>query len=44
MKKSKFSGSQIMGAVKRLEAGLSVPDVRRELEAVGLLPVSMAPC
>jgi putative transposase len=32
MKKSRFSDSQIMDALKRVEAGLSVPDVCRELE------------
>lgn len=31
MKKSRFSDSQIMDALKRVEAGLSVPDVCREL-------------
>jgi putative transposase len=31
MKKSRFSDSQIMGALKRVEAGLGVPDVCREL-------------
>ena len=31
MKKSKFSDSQIMDALKRVEAGLSVPEVCREL-------------
>ena len=31
MKKSRFSDSQIMEALKRVEAGLSVPDVCREL-------------
>jgi putative transposase len=29
MKKSRFSDSQIMGTLKRVEAGLSVPDVCR---------------
>ena len=31
MKKSRFSDSQIMGALKRVEVGLLVPDVCREL-------------
>jgi len=31
MQKSRFSDSQIMDALKRVEAGLSVPDVCREL-------------
>lgn len=31
MKKSRFSDSQIMDALKRVEAGLPVPDVCREL-------------
>lgn len=31
MKKSRFSDSQIMDTLKRVEAGLSVPDVCREL-------------
>ena len=31
MKKSRFSDSQIMNALKRVEAGLSVPDICREL-------------
>jgi len=31
MRKSKFTDSQIMDALKRVEAGLSVPDVCREL-------------
>ena len=31
MKKSKFSDSQIMEALKRVESGLSVPDLCREL-------------
>ena len=31
MKKSRFSDSQIMDALKRVEAGLSVPVVCREL-------------
>jgi putative transposase len=31
MKKSRFSDSQIMDALKRVEAGLSVPEVCREL-------------
>ena len=31
MKKSRFSDSQIMDALKLVEAGLSVPDVCREL-------------
>ena len=31
MKKSKFSDSQIMQALKRVEAGLSVPDLCREI-------------
>ena len=31
MKKSKFSDSQIMEALKRVEAGLSVPEICREL-------------
>lgn len=31
MKKSRFTESQIMDALKRVEAGLSVPEVCREL-------------
>ncbi len=31
MKRSKFSDSQIVDAVKRVEAGLGVPDICREL-------------
>lgn len=31
MKQSKFSDSQIMGALKRAEAGLGVPEICREL-------------
>jgi putative transposase len=31
MKKSRFSDGQIMDALKRVEPGLSVPDVCREL-------------
>ena len=31
MKKSKFSNSQIMDALKRVESGLSVPDLCRDL-------------
>ena len=31
MKKSRFTDSQIMDALKRVEAGLSVPEVCREL-------------
>ena len=31
MRKSKFTDSQIMDAVKRVEAGLAVPDICREL-------------
>jgi len=31
MKRSKFTDSQIMDALKRVDAGLSVPDVCREL-------------
>jgi putative transposase len=31
MKKSRFTDSQIMEALKRAEAGLTVPDVCREL-------------
>ena len=31
MKKSRFSDSQIMDALKRVDAGLGVPDVCREL-------------
>ena len=31
MKRSKFSDSQIMDALKRVDAGLAVPDVCREL-------------
>lgn len=31
MKKSKFSDSQIIEALKRVEGGLSVPDLCREL-------------
>ncbi len=32
MKKSKFSDSQIIEALKRVEGGLSVPELCRELE------------
>ena len=31
MKRSKFTDSQIMDALKRVDAGLAVPDVCREL-------------
>lgn len=31
MRKSKFSDSQIIGAVKRVEAGFRVPDICREM-------------
>jgi putative transposase len=31
MRKSKFTDSQIMEALKRVEAGLSVPEICREL-------------
>ena len=31
MKKSRFTDSQILGAVKRVEAGFAVPDICREL-------------
>lgn len=31
MKKSKFTDSQIMEAIKRVEAGLAVTDICREL-------------
>ena len=31
MKRSKFTDSQIMDALKRVDAGLTVPDVCREL-------------
>ena len=31
MKKSRYSDSQIMDALKRVDAGLGVPDVCREL-------------
>ena len=31
MKRSKFSDSQIIDSVKRVEAGISVPDICREL-------------
>ena len=31
MRKSKFTDSQIMDAVKRVEAGFSVPDICREM-------------
>jgi putative transposase len=31
MKKSKFSDSQIIGALKRVESGLAVPELCREL-------------
>ena len=31
MRKSKFTDSQIMDAVKRVEAGVTVPDICREL-------------
>jgi putative transposase len=31
MKKSKFSDSQIVDALKRVESGLSVPEICREL-------------
>ena len=31
MRKSKFTDSQIMDAVKRIEAGFAVPDICREL-------------
>ncbi|KVA53031.1 transposase [Burkholderia cepacia] len=31
MKKSRFTDSQIMDALKRVEAGLAIPDLYREL-------------
>jgi putative transposase len=31
MRKPKFNDSQIMDAVKRVEAGFAVPDIHREL-------------
>ena len=31
MKKSRFTDSQIMDVLKRAEAGIAVPDLRREL-------------
>ena len=31
MKKSRFTDSQIMGALKRVEAGLTVPELCREV-------------
>jgi putative transposase len=31
MRRSKFSDSQIMDVVKRVEAGIGVPDIFREL-------------
>ncbi len=31
MKRSKFSDSQILDAVNRVEAGIGVPDICREL-------------
>jgi len=31
MRKSKFTDSQIMDAVKRVEAGFGVPDICREM-------------
>lgn len=31
MKKSKFTDSQVMEALKRVDAGLSVPEICREL-------------
>ena len=31
MKKSRFTDSQILDAVKRVEAGFAVPDICREL-------------
>lgn len=31
MKKSRFTDSQIIEAIKRVEAGLAVPELRREL-------------
>jgi putative transposase len=31
MKRSKFSDSQIIDSVKRIEAGIGVPDICREL-------------
>ena len=31
MKRSKFSDSQIIDAVKRVESGIGVPDICREL-------------
>ncbi len=47
MKKSRFTDSQIMDALKRVESGLSVPDLCRELGIstatfyiYGLLPIA----
>ena len=35
MKRSKFSDSQIIDAVKRVESGIGVPDICHELGAFG---------
>jgi hypothetical protein len=38
MRKSKFTDSQIMDAMKRVEAGFGVPDICRELGIRVILP------
>jgi len=40
MKRSKFSDSQIIDAVKRVESGIGVPDICREYGLVRLLSIS----
>ena len=37
MRKSKFTDSQIMEALKRVEAGFAVPDICRELGIMDLV-------
>ena len=38
MKRSKFTDSQIIDALKRVDAAIAVPDICRELGTLALLP------
>jgi hypothetical protein len=42
MKKSRFTDSQIMEALKRVEAGLAVPALCRELGIIWHMPTASA--
>ena len=44
MKKSRFSDSQIIEALKRVESGFGVPDICRELGISDVPPFSVALC